>query len=252
MLEGRNFTTAMMGEPNTEYDIHAQSPEQGVLSAATAGSGGGEQVIGHPAAQFGEYSYAAQAGGGTGGAGYNTATPYGNHPTHVGGGEGGEVDDAHNAEGGGAQQQHLQVNTGAHHGAEEEAGLYAESSRLAQPLKLFIGQVPKTMIEEDLAYIFEPYGRILDLTVIRDRRSGNHRGCAFVTYEDGANAMKVAEDMHGKLKFDGAQWPAQVRPAAGEVDTSPLVNNRGGGNGGGNEFDDGKMKVSHLICIYSF
>ena len=25
-------------------------------------------------------------------------------------------------------------------------------------------------------------------------------------------------DMHGKFKFDGAPWPAQVRPAAGEID----------------------------------
>ena len=81
-----------------------------------------------------------------------------------------------------------------------------------------MGQVPKNLTEEDLAIVFEPYGRILDLTVIRDRRSGNHRGCAFVTYENGEDAMKVVHDMHGKYTFDGAPWPAQVRPAAGEVE----------------------------------
>ena len=47
-----------------------------------------------------------------------------------------------------------------------------DPQRLAQPLKLFVGQVPKTLTEDDLAFVFEPYGRILDLTVIRDRRTG--------------------------------------------------------------------------------
>ncbi|EED95475.1 ribonuceoprotein, partial [Thalassiosira pseudonana CCMP1335] len=86
------------------------------------------------------------------------------------------------------------------------------------PLKLFVGQVPKTLAEEDLALLFEPYGRILDMTVIRDRRTGTHRGCAFVTYESGEDAMRVVNEMHGKYRFEGAMWPAQVRPAQGEIE----------------------------------
>ena len=215
MMEGRNFTT--MGEPttNTEYDIHAQSPEQGELSAEAA-EGGVEQHLGHPAmtveaGQYGEYgntSYAAQVGGGA-------TMPASQAGGYAGGGA--YVDGGENSGG-----EHLQVDTS--HVVGDEPAIYIEPSRLAQPLKLFIGQVPKNLIEEDLAFVFEPYGRILDLTVIRDRRSGNHRGCAFVTYENGEDAMKVAEDMHGKFKFDGAPWPAQVRPAAGEVDSMPLPN----------------------------
>jgi RNA recognition motif-containing protein len=100
----------------------------------------------------------------------------------------------------------------------EEEPPTMDADRLSQPLKLFVGQVPKTFEETDLAMLFEPYGRILDMTVIRDRRSGMHRGCAFVTYERGEDAMKVVREMHGKYKFEGAAWPAQVRPAQGEVE----------------------------------
>ena len=97
------------------------------------------------------------------------------------------------------------------------------------------------MMEDDLAFIFEPYGPILDLAVIRDRRSGNHRGCAFVTYENGVDAMKVVSEMHGAFKFEGAPWPAQVRPAAGEVDAGE--SNRGGDV-------DGKNSYSYFFPLF--
>lgn len=113
-----------------------------------------------------------------------------------------------------AYQQQGQEQEG--HNFEE--GPTMDADRLSQPLKLFVGQVPKTFEETDLAMLFEPYGRILDMTVIRDRRSGMHRGCAFVTYERGEDAMKVVREMHGKYRFEGAAWPAQVRPAQGEVE----------------------------------
>ena len=43
-------------------------------------------------------------------------------------------------------------------------------------------QEPKTMAATDLFPIFEKYGPIQDLVVIRDKHTGQYRGCAFVTY----------------------------------------------------------------------
>lgn len=212
--QSRNFTA--MDEPNTEYDIHAQNPEQGELSAAAAGGGAPQQGhLGHPAmkvgGQYAEYSYAQADGASYGG------HPYGTPPTH--GFE--NVHDLGEAERNNDAEEELQGEGGGELAGHNVPSLYVDPQRLSQPLKLFVGQVPKNLTEEDLAFVFEPHGRILDLTVIRDRRSGNHRGCAFVTYENGEEAMKVAEEMHGKFKFEGAPWPAQVRPAAGEVEESP-------------------------------
>lgn len=192
MIDSRNFT--VMGEPtNIEYDIHAQNPDQGELSVSAGNAAQRQQQQFYPP-HSGAHDYENLNYGGDGDLDvdeyYDDAE--------------GEDDEDDNA-----------------------ADQFIDPSRLDQPLKLFIGQVPKSMSEDDLAFVFEPYGRILDLAVIRDRRSGNHRGCAFVTYENGEDAMKVVSEMHGKFKFEGAPWPAQVRPAAGEIDSGA----RGGEDG---------------------
>ena len=55
--------------------------------------------------------------------------------------------------------------------------------------------------------------------------------------------MKVVSELHGKFKFEGAPWPAQVRPAAGEIDSSAR-----GGEG------DGKKTnlYPHLFSLLTF
>ena len=211
MIDSRNFTamsSSSSGDAtNTEYDIHSQNPDRSGLSAAGMGGGGAgvpQQSLGHPAnamggVQYGDYSF-TQGGG-----------DYRGHPGFENANDEGEV---HDVDG----EYNNDDEGGDDADGRIERSLYVDPRRLDQPLKLFVGQVPKNLTEDDLAIIFESYGRILDLTVIRDRRSGNHRGCAFVTYENGGDAMMVVNEMHGKYTFDGAPWPAQVRPAAGEVE----------------------------------
>ena len=219
LMDSRNYTA--MGElTNIEYDIHAQNPDQEELSAAAVDAAAPHQ-LGHPAHQYSDYgAYSNQGGGGSSYADHTAyrAQPADGYDHDIDGGEDYDVEEDYQ----GAE------------GEDDAVDQYIDPKRLDQPLKLFIGQVPKNMTEDDLAFIFEPYGRILDLAVIRDRRSGNHRGCAFVTYENGVDAMKVVSEMHGKFKFEGAPWPAQVRPAAGEVDAGD--SNRGGDVDGKNSF----------------
>lgn len=50
------------------------------------------------------------------------------------------------------------------------------------PAKLFVGQVPISMDEPQLKAVFEPYGSLVEVAILRDRGTARHKGCAFVIY----------------------------------------------------------------------
>ena len=78
-------------------------------------------------------------------------------------------------------------------------------------VKLFVGQVPKDMQEDTLRPIFAEFGPIFDLTIIRDKTTGSHRGCAFLTYANKASADAALESLHNKYRLPNAQNALQVR-----------------------------------------
>jgi CUG-BP- and ETR3-like factor len=67
--------------------------------------------------------------------------------------------------------------------------------------------------EEDIFPTFDQFGPLKDVAVIRDKHTGLHRGCAFITYWAAADAERAQEALHDKYSFPGARRPAQVKPA---------------------------------------
>lgn len=51
----------------------------------------------------------------------------------------------------------------------------------SDPVKLFVGQVPKHFEEDDLRPYLEPYGQIQELLILRNRATRMHKGniCSF-------------------------------------------------------------------------
>jgi len=90
------------------------------------------------------------------------------------------------------------------------------------PVKLFVGQIPKTLSEEDIFPTFDAFGPLKDVAVIRDRLTGLHRGCAFVTYWHGPDAETAQEALHNKFTFPGGRRPAQVKLAEPSVPENKL------------------------------
>jgi RNA recognition motif-containing protein len=112
--------------------------------------------------------------------------------------------------------------------------------------KLYVGNLPYSMSEDDLRNLFSQYGEITNVTLIIDRMSGRSKGFGFVEFATDEEATAAAEATNN-MEFDGRALVVNVaRPQAPREDRGgfrPRFNDRsGGGNrgfGGGRGGDRG-------------
>ncbi|KAJ8912530.1 hypothetical protein NQ315_014474, partial [Exocentrus adspersus] len=70
-------------------------------------------------------------------------------------------------------------------------------------IKMFVGQVPRSMDENDLRRMFEEYGRVHSINVLRDKATGASKGCCFVTFFTRRAALKAQGALHNVKTLDG-------------------------------------------------
>lgn len=69
---------------------------------------------------------------------------------------------------------------------------------VSQLKKLYVGNLPYSVRDNDLEAMFADYGTITSAVVIMDRGSGRSKGFGFVEIEDDAMADKAIEEMNEK------------------------------------------------------
>lgn len=79
--------------------------------------------------------------------------------------------------------------------------------------KLFVGQVPNNCTEENIKEVFGPYGTIQDVMFLKNKATGQHRGCAFVTFETNEEAQAAIDAMNDKVTLQGAKRTMIIRVA---------------------------------------
>ena len=75
--------------------------------------------------------------------------------------------------------------------------------------KVFVGMLSKSANEEDVRKMFEPYGTVEEVTVLRDKE-GLSRGCAFIKFANRQQAQAAINKMHGSQVMPVSPFPVMV------------------------------------------
>ncbi|KAK6732316.1 hypothetical protein RB195_016601 [Necator americanus] len=80
-------------------------------------------------------------------------------------------------------------------------------------IKMFVGQIPRHWNEPDCRKLFEKYGPVFSLNILRDRQTQVSRGCCFVTFYHRKDAIAAQSALHNIEVIDGMHHPVQMKPA---------------------------------------
>lgn len=95
------------------------------------------------------------------------------------------------------QQSHAEKNRAANAGGSAMAAAYGRPVSSRGPMKLYVGSLHFNITEEMLRGIFEPFGKLDDIKLIKDPQTNRSQGYGFVTYSNGDDARKALDQLNG-------------------------------------------------------
>jgi RNA recognition motif-containing protein len=100
--------------------------------------------------------------------------------------------------------------------------------------KLYVGNLPYTVRDEDLQQSFSEYGSVSSAKVMMERDTGRSKGFGFVEMGSDAEAQAAIEGMNGQSLGGRSLVVNEARPMeARPPRTGGFGGPRGGGGGGG-------------------
>ncbi|XP_028823187.1 CUGBP Elav-like family member 2 isoform X2 [Denticeps clupeoides] len=85
-------------------------------------------------------------------------------------------------------------------------------------IKMFVGQIPRSWTEMEVKELFEPYGAIHQINILRDRTLNppQSKGCCFITFYTRKAALDAQNALHNIKTLSGMHHPIQMKPADSE------------------------------------
>uniref|UniRef100_A0A8C8DSQ5 RRM domain-containing protein n=2 Tax=Oryzias sinensis TaxID=183150 RepID=A0A8C8DSQ5_9TELE len=89
-------------------------------------------------------------------------------------------------------------------------------------IKMFVGQIPRSWTETELKELFEPFGAVYQINILRDRAQNppQSKGCCFVTFYTRKAALEAQNALHNIKTLSGMHHPIQMKPADSEKTTA--------------------------------
>lgn len=103
-------------------------------------------------------------------------------------------------------------------------------------MNIYVGNLSRTASESSLKTLFEQFGQVLSVKVIKDKFTGDPRGFAFVEMASESEAQEAIAQLNGQ-EFEGSRLrinearPREARPM-GDRGPRPMGGGRGGMGGG--------------------
>ena len=91
-------------------------------------------------------------------------------------------------------------------------------------MNIYVGNLPRKATEDDLRPLFEAFGKIMSVNVIKDKFSGESKGFGFVEMPKRTEAEAAIAGLNGKDLMGQALTVNEARPKS--------EGHRGGGRGG--------------------
>lgn len=98
-------------------------------------------------------------------------------------------------------------------------------------MKIYVGNLPYQMSEEELRRSFEKFGEVSDVNIVKDKFSGESRGFGFVEMPSSDHAQAAISGLHGQPLMGRTLTVNEARPRTDGPGGGGGGNRRGGGGG---------------------
>lgn len=99
-------------------------------------------------------------------------------------------------------------------------------------MNIYVGRLNPSATEETLREMFEPYGQVTSIKLIKDKFTGNPRGFGFVEMPSADEAQQAIAELNGKEVGGSRIIVNEARPQEGRENRAPRSGGFGGSRGG--------------------